>query len=394
MNILHIIPSYLPGYRASGPIVPTHLLNRSLVQKGAQVTVYTTNRDGRETLNVPCCEPVYLDGVRVRYFPASFPKRWDYSWGLHRALADTTKEFDCVHITSVFLAASTLGAYYARKFEKPYIISPHGSLRKEPLLMHKPLVKGVYLAAIERRNLAHAAAIHFTVPQEQEEYVAGGFPLTQALVIPNSFDCDSMPEATGGVAAFLKRFDIPAGAEIVLSLGRINWKKGFDTLIPAFAHFLAKRPRAILAIAGEDDGNYKKEVQRLIHAYRIVRSVVFVGRVQGTERTAVFQAARVFVLPSYSENFGMAVVEAMACGVPVVVSDRVGIAPYVSRSGAGIVTKKDEEEVARAIAEIIRDPAAARKFGERGKRLARDEFSAGKIAERFLTEYNKLISLQ
>jgi glycosyltransferase involved in cell wall biosynthesis len=394
MNILHIIPSYLPAYRASGPIVPTHLLNRSLVRGGAQVTVYTTNRDGRETLNVPCGEPVYLDGVRVWYFPASFPKRWDYSRELHRALAETTKEFDCIHITSVFLAASTLGAHYARKFERPYLISPHGSLMKEPLSMRKPLIKGAYLAAIERRNLAHAAAIHFTVPQEQEEYVAGGFPLTRGFVIPNSFDRDSMPEAVGGVAAFLKRFGIPADAEIVLSLGRINWKKGFDTLVPAFARLLAKRPRAILVIAGEDDGDYKKEVQRLIYEYRVARSVVFAGRVQGTERTAVFQAAHVFVLPSYSENFGMAAVEAMACGVPVVVSDKVGIAPYIARVGAGIVTKKNEDEVAHAAIALMRDPAAAREFGEKGKRLVASEFSAGKIAERFLAEYNRLVSIR
>src|SRR3989344_4717681 len=121
MKILHITPAYVPSWKHGGPIISVHTLNKYLARRGVDVTVYTTTINGSENLSVPVGVPVMMDGVRVFYFHPSFPRAWSYSRGLHRMLAKTIQEFDLVHITSVFLAASTLGAYYAKKFRKLYI---------------------------------------------------------------------------------------------------------------------------------------------------------------------------------------------------------------------------------------------------------------------------------
>ena len=180
MKILHLIPTYLPARKASGPIYPTHCLNKWLVKKGIDVTVYTTNLDERETMGVPVGEPVFIDGVRVFYFKSSFFKKWFCSRQFAVALKKNLPDFDLVHITSVFLAFSFFGACFAKKFKKPYIISPHGSLMKEPLNMKSRLKKMIYLKLAEKRNLTGAAAIHFTVEAEKAEYLESGLPLKKS----------------------------------------------------------------------------------------------------------------------------------------------------------------------------------------------------------------------
>ena len=111
----------------------------------------------------------------------------------------------------------------------------------------------------------------------------------------------------------------------------------------------------------------------------------------GYDKTAAYQESDVFVLPSYSENFGMAVVEAMAVGLPVVITKGVGIAKEVEKAGAGLVVEKDIHQVAEAILKILNNPNLAKKMGEAGKRLVESEFSSEKVADKFLKEYNEII---
>lgn len=388
MKILHIVPTYYPAFRHGGPIESVHTLNAWLVKLGVEVTVYTTNINGDELLDVPLEVPVDRDGVSVFYFPVTF-MRWEYSRALHKALATHTREFDLIHITSVFLFASTLGAYYARKFHKPYIISPRGTLMREPLARKNSLVKRLYLSLIERRNLAHANAIHFTAENERKEYVELGFPVREAIVIPNSFDSVSLDAGERG--SFRRRHTIPEDKKIVLGLGRIDWKKGFDTLIPAFKEVNAKDPSTLLVIVGNDWNNYEKEVRCMVRESNLESSVLFTGMLTGKEKTSVFFDANCFVLASYAENFGMAVVEAMASGLPVVVTEDVGISPFVLEANAGLVVKKGTDEVARAIQEILYDPVRAKEMGRRGAELVKREFAPEKVAEKFKNAYTHVI---
>lgn len=391
MKILHIIPSYLPAVRASGPIIPTHVLNRELARGGNSVSVYTTNYDEREPMDVPLRRPVFLDGVEVTYFPKEFPKRWGYSPDMVTALKRTVRDFDVVHITSVFLAASTLGAHYARVSGRPYIISPHGSLMKEPLSMKSPLKKKVYLSLIEDRNLGRAAAIHFTIEKEMEEYRAQGLPLRKGIVIPNALERGGASRRSVDMRG---KLGIPGEKKIVLHLGRINWKKGFDTLIPAFAAVLRSVPEAILVIAGGDDEGYARSIKVQISDLKMERSVVFAGMLLGEEKDAMFRQSDAFTLPSYSENFGMTVVEAMDAELPVIVSENVGIAPEIKAMNAGIIIRKDVDELAGALVRVLRDDGRLRSsLVANGRRFVDLYCDPKAVADRFLDAYRSVAGM-
>lgn len=393
MKILHLVLSYVPAYRHGGPIASVHALNKTLVAAGADVTVYTTNIDGAGFSDVPLGKETNLDGVKVTYFPLT-SRPWVYSRALHRALAEHAGEFDVIHITSVFLSASTLGAYYAKKFGVPYLISPRGSLMKEPLAMKSALLKRLYLALIERMNLAGAASIHFTAEKEKEEYVAAGFPMKENLVVPNAYE--EHGEEKRGNTDIRKKLGISPTAPIILSLGRINWKKGFDTLIPAFKKAKEKISDAVLVIAGNDEEGYKQNVQLSIINYQLQDSVIFTGMILGAEKDDLLKTASVFALPSYSENFGMAPVEAMAHGTAVVVTKNVGIAEDVKRAGAGfVVGEKTErenkvEEFADAMTRALREEGKEKRMGAKGRALVREEYAPTKVAARMLHAYNEI----
>lgn len=392
MKILHIIPSYLPAKLASGPIQPTHNLNKELVERGIEVVVYTANLDGREILDVPLNKEVYIDGVKVLYFPITF-RSWQYSYGLHRALSVNIKNFDLVHITSVFLAASNLGAYYAKKFGKPYIISTHGTLMKEPL-SRGIIKKKIYLSLLENRNLAGAAAIHFLNNKEREDYLAAGFPLKREIVLPNGIVTEDPDVAAGIRNDFKKNFNVAPDKKIILFLGRLHPIKGLDTLIPAFAEVIKKEQAAVLILAGPDENNYRREIELKIEncKLRIGKEVIFAGMLIGEDKIAAYKESDVFVLPSYTEAMSVAVLEAMLFGLPVIATKNVGNASDILKVNAGIVVEKDVHQIADAILKILNNPAMAKKMGESGRQLVEREFSSEKVAERWLEEYGRIIS--
>lgn len=389
MKILHIIPTYYPAYSRGGPIWSVHSLNKSLVKRGVDVTVYTTNLDQGEDLRGNKTKEKIVDGIKVFYFPISF-KPWQYSKKMRKALSGKTKDFDLVHITSTFLSVSALGAYYSKKAGAPYIISPRGNLMKEPLARKSPLKKKIYIQLVERRNLEKASAIHFTTKAEEKEYIETGLSFKKSVQILNGMEVQE--DRSLDVENFKKKYSISGKSKVVLSLGRLNWEKGFDTLIPAFSRILKKASKVILMIAGPDERGYKKEIKKLIKKNKLpTESIIFTGQLLGEEKRAAFASADVFVLPSYSENFGMAVVEAMSFGLPVIITEGVGISPEIKESAAGVVVQKDKDQVAKAIIDVLGNPESAKEMGEKGKRLVREKFSMDKVAESFLKAYSNII---
>lgn len=385
MKILHIVPTYFPATRYGGPIQSVHDLNKNLVKLGHQVTVFTTNIDGKNDLVVPLGQPQFLDGVEVCYFSATF-RPWFYSYAMRKALIEKIKEFDLVHITSVFLSASTLGAHYAKKFNKPYIISPRGSLMLETL-KKSGLKKRLYLSFIEKCNLAGASAIHFTTELEKTEYLIAKLPLKNSLVIPNFLEpINRFPEK----GTFRTKFGLGFEEKIILSLGRLNWKKGFDTLIPAFAEIQKNIPITRLVIVGGDEGGYKKNIQILISKFQLESEVIFVGELRGEEKLSAYQDADLFVLPSYAENFAMTVLEAAQCGLPSVVTPAVGLADEIIKNEAGLVIEKNSEKFAGAIVEILKDENKRLEMSRRARLMA-EGFIPQKLAPLWEAGYHRFI---
>jgi glycosyltransferase involved in cell wall biosynthesis len=365
MRILHVVPTYLPARRYGGPIVAVHGLCKALAARGHEVDVFTTNVDGNGTLDVPVATPVELDGVRVRYFPSSFPRLY-WSPAMRRALHAEARTYDVVHIHAVYLWTGIAAAHAARKAGVPYVISPRGMLVPELIRRKNRMVKTLWLQVMERRGFAHAAAIHFTSALEGEEAKLVGLPLPSPFVVPNGIDLEPRP-------------DVPRDAATLLFLGRVSWKKGLDRVISA----LPSLPGVRFQVAGNDDEGLTPRLRELAQQHGVADRVEFPGPVYGAAKNELLARATLFVLLSTSENFGNAVLEALAMETPVVLSRDVGLTDEVVRAGAGVIGLEEA-------AALFADPERRAQMGRKGRTLVESRFTWPRVAEEMERAYESL----
>jgi glycosyltransferase involved in cell wall biosynthesis len=280
---------------------------------------------------------------------------------LGRSLFREIAKFDVVHLHSVFLWPTWTAARAARKASIPYVLSPHGMLVKDLIVRRSWLAKSAWIRFIERSNVEHAAAVHLTSRVEAAELQCFGWRFPRLTIIP--IGVDEPPAGDGGIAADIKV--ISAQQPLVLFFGRLSWKKGLDRLLHAF-----KCTRGgTLAIAGTDDEGLSQQLVKVAADLGIAGRIHILARtITGIEKEQLFAAARLFVLSSYSENFGITVLEAMRRGVPVVVTPEVGAAEIVRQSGGGIVAQGDAAALGAAIVCLLDNPDLARAMGEAGRR--------------------------
>jgi glycosyltransferase involved in cell wall biosynthesis len=165
-----------------------------------------------------------------------------------------------------------------------------------------------------------------------------------------------------------------------------------DLLVQAFAALARERPDLHLVVAGPDDDGWGEQVRAWAREEQVLDRVTFTGMLLGDAKLAVLRDAEIFALPSYSENFGIAVVEALACGLPVVISDKVNIWREIAAARAGVVVPCAVAPLAAALAAVLDDAAARQEMADRGRRLAQGSFSWDQIAMRLVEGYHKVIS--
>jgi len=377
MKILHVVPTYYPAVRYGGPIYSVHALCRALAAAGHQVHVITTSVDGAGDSNVPHGRPVDLDGVQVHYFRSWLLRRIYWSADLADALSSMTADFDVVHLHSVFLFPTWAGARAAVRARVPYVLSPRGMLDRELIARRSTITKRAWIRLVERGNLARSARIHLTSTEERRALLDLGLALAPLSVIPNgveapaSFASDAISPDVRALVA--QGFDI-------LSFGRISWKKGLDRLIRA----LAQLPDATALIAGNDEERFAERLRILAKQTGAGDRVRLLPRqVGGADKEALFTAARLFALPSVSENFGNVVAEAMIRGLPVVVSERVGAAEIVRAGGAGAVAGSGQQDFAAALAALLRSEQRLADAGASGVSYAREHLTWDRVAYSF-----------
>ena len=383
MKLLHVVSSYLPAVRYGGTIVSVHGLCRALVERGHDVHVYTTSVDGPGDSPVAHGEPVVIDGVKVWYFRSSQLRRLYWAPALKQALEAHVAEFDVVHTHAIFLWPLWAAARAAERAHVPYVVSPRGMLERD-LIDHKnPLLKGLWIAAIERRNLERASAIHVTSNREAEQASAFGLRLPLVREIPNGFTL----EDGAGQPASSEIEAIVHAEPFALFLGRVNWKKGLDRLIGA----ISRVPAIRLVVAGNDDENYRAVLNSMAARLGVSSRIVFTGSVHGADKAALLSNARFLVLPSYSENFGNVVIEAMAAGCPVIVSKDVGLADTVLATRAGLVVDGDADTLGAAMSRLFGDAALRQEMGERGRAAAHAQYSWPVVAGQMEDLYSSLL---
>lgn len=383
MKILHVVPTYLPAWRHGGPILAVHGLAKALAARGHEVQVVTTDVHGDGRLDVPLRTPVVLDGVTVRYYPVVFPRRLYFSPALAKALGRLVPEADVVHLHSVFLFPTTAAARVAERAGVPYLVAPRGMLVPDLLQRRGSLRKRLWIALAERRTLERAAGLHLLSDLEAAEIARLQLPLPPIYVVPNGVEPLPVP-ADSDLSPAVR--DALARQPLVLFLGRVSWKKGLDRLIPA----LSQVPGATLAVAGNDEEGYRAKLEGLARETGVAGRVLFLGPVHGPDKAALLAGAAVFVLPSYSENFANAVLEAMAAGTAVVITPEVGLAGVVQEEEAGVVVAGDPPALGAALRGLLAAPERLQAMGRRGAEAAKRRFGWGPIAARMEEIYGAL----
>ncbi len=390
MRVLHVAGSYFPAVAYGGPICSIHNLCKYLARAGVELSVLTTNANGREVLGIPAGTPVDQDGVRVVYHRRSLPIRHVVSFPLGKAIRSAARSFDLIHAHSSF-CLHTLWAFDAARREGiPFVVSPHGSLYGGYVDAKSPWKKKVWLRLFERRILRDADAVHFTSAQEMLNARALEIEPRRAVVIPHGID----PDEWNGRDA---KADGPrdAGAAVrrpfVFYAGRISWEKGLHELIGAMGLVRDEFPDLQLVIAGSDNEGYRPMLGKWARERGVESRIHDVGFIDRKAQKRLLERCAFLALPSTAENFGMAAAEALFFSRPVLLTPGVGIVDDVKRAGAGIVVEKNASGIADGIRALLADAERLRAMGERGRRLVEEKFLWPGIAKRTIDVYDELL---
>ena len=387
MRILHVTPSYFPAVTFGGPVKSVHLLNKSLVENNVEVDVFTTNAGIKSEDQIKLKEWHKIDGVNVKYFPYNGYIHYNFSLSLFRELLGAVGKYDLVHITAVWNFPVLAAVIACKKNNIPYIISPRGTIYPETIELKSKLIKNIYLTLFGRYCLNNAAAIHYTSFDEQQK-VSGSLRLkAPSKIIMNGLDLSNdlvNIENDDIILLFSK-------SKYILFMGRLTKKKGLDILIDAYSEVVKVYPDVKLIIAGPDNENYKKELIKRCNKYGIGNNVVFPGMLEGKVKEEAYKKALMFILPSYSENFGMTVAEAMSLKTPVIISDRVGIYYIVKEYNAGIVVRPNKEDLLDAIELLLNYKEKKEEITSNALRLVEKEFNIFNISRQFKDLYQSVI---
>lgn len=364
LRILHVISSVDAEH--GGPSTAVWNLLEALRRRGIAADLATTCARRDESWHRGSRQEPLAGGGVARYFRRQ-TQFYYASLPLLRWLAGNVRNYDVIHVHGLFALAPTIAGFCARTARVPYIMVPHGTLNTWGRENRRPALKKLSIAAVERPTLNGAARIHFVSRSELEQACEVGFT-TQPIVLPLGLD------VTSAAAPRLIQPHSDA-APVVLFLSRIDPVKNLDLLLDAFALVAGTHPTATLVVAGDGPPELVQSLRSRADSLGIGGKVQWVGFVQAERKAALLQQASLFVLPSASENFGLAAAEAMAAGIPVVVSKGAGISDLIAEAGAGLIVEAAVEPIASAITRLLTDEDECRRMGRAGYTLVAEKLS-------------------
>ena len=389
MRILHVIPFFAPSWMYGGPVRATWEIARRLAKRGHHVSVFATDAYGGGRFPRPLGQPMDLDGIEVTYFRLAGGAGGPYlSPALGHALSQRVGGFDVAHTSCGFSWTGVQLRKHALLAGVPYVYQAHGAMDRVKW-RNKHLRKRLFFLFFEKRVLRDAAALVALTPFEARNYQNLGAAPERIVIIPNGVDTDEYSPSTKR-GAFRSGHGIPDEVPLVAYVGRIEHIKGVDRLLEAFHRLLESVPQARLVMAGPDEG-MRAPLEARAAALGIGDRVHFIGELDTSQTRALYHDADVFALFSYGEGLPLAALEAMACGLPVVISEESHL-PQVEEAGAGVVIKNgDIEAFAAALARFLNDKTACESSSQKAVELVRREFQWESAVDRIESLYRALM---
>jgi len=385
LKVLVVIPALSPVY--GGPSFSSIGLAEALGRRGLRVDIVTTNAAGPHNLRIKPHQWLAESTYRLRYF-----RRWGrfevkFSPALMRWLFQHVADYDVVHGMSVFNFPAYIYCEACRWRDVPYIIHPQGML--EPWAMsNKGWKKWTYFRWLKKPQLRRANVIHCLTKHEAEWIAALGLT-TPKVIVPNGINFESMLK--GDSNAFLLRYPELANKTRLLFLHRIDPKKGLDILAKSFARLRNRFPNIHLIIAGPDSTGYWPTALRFFESAGCAAAVTCTGMLTGQDKADVLAAADVFVAPSYSEGFSMSVLEAMAAGLPSVITTGCNF-PEAAEAKVALEVPIDATAFAEAVASLIENFPAARRMGKRAREFIFQNYTWDQAARKTHEVYTAILN--
>lgn len=382
LRVLHVIPSISSVH--GGPTRALQQMVLAMATTNVALDVATTDDDGRKRrldastkAENPFFPQVFYFRKATEFYKVA-PSFLLWFWR-------NVRSYDAVHIHALFSFVSVTAAAISMLRRAPYILRPLGTLSAYGVTKRRPLLKRLSLACIEGPLLRRAAAVHFTSDAELRDAADLGLPI-RGVVIPLAAE----PFAGAAPPKNSMQSGSTSHAPTILYLSRLDPKKNLEGLLRAMQLVCERLPTVRLVVAGGGEPSYVSSLHRLATELGVSSSVDWAGFVEGDAKTSLFRRATIYVLPSFSENFGIAVAEALAAGLPCVVSTGVALSSDIAEYGAGVVVPPDSGAIAEAVINLLGDAQKRELVSANATRLARERFSVAAMRIGLSTLYNRV----
>lgn len=381
MRILYVISYFSPSF--GGDVNVCSNMAKKLAEMGHHITILTTDFG----IDKKYCDSLYP----VEVVPLASKLNWGlfiYTPDLQKWMKENLPFFDIIHFHNFRSYQNYSLSKHAIDIGIPYVIQAHGSA---PRRIEKYFLKSAYDVIwgnyfIQNANLAIALN-----NEERQQYLAAGFNDSKITILPNGVDLneyDRLPEP----GEFKDKYSLNQ-YKILLYIGRIHKSKGLDLLIPAFKSILDKYSSPIKLVIIGPDHEYLQEFMELVSQHNLSEHVLIPGPMYGQDKLAAYVDADIFLLPSLSEGFPITVLEAIACGTPVIVTDKCGISEIVDGQ-IGFVIQRDANQLTDKVLKLLGDPDLYQRYSQKGMEIINDKYNMDAISENLLNIYNHIIGFK
>jgi glycosyltransferase involved in cell wall biosynthesis len=372
MKILQVISYFNPKF--GGDINICTNLSKQLAKRNHEVTIITTDF----SFDLQYADMIRSEGIMVIPFPcvANFG-RFIYSPSIKTWLEKNLMEFDVIHIHNYRSHQNVAVRSFAMRYKIPYILQAHGTVLP---LFEKLILKKCFDVIWGNKILKNAAICVALTKTESDQYEKMGVPEKKIVIIPNGIDI-SQYEDLPLRGQFRSKYQIPENVRIILFLGRIHKIKGIDLLVSAFSQLCSQVRDVKLVIAGPDDGSLS-QIQQQIRELQIENDVLYTGPLYGKDKLEAYIDADVFVLPSRYEAFPNTILEAWACGTPVIATKNCSISDVIRDTEESAVVDCDPVQMKEKILDLLSNEEKRKKIGMKGKKLVQDNFEITKLVQK------------